>query len=125
MIKRPGLNISGGILTHAKFRSARTAFVCGDRRVTWAEFDSRVSKVANALLAAGLEKGDKVSLLALNSIETLEIMYGTLRAGGVIVPLSALLTPDLIASLVADSGSRFFFVVFPLEPLAIPNLEKL
>ncbi len=125
MIERPGLNISGGILSHAKFRAARTAFVCGDRRVTWAEFDCRVSKVANALIAAGLQKGDKVSLLGLNSIETLEIMYGTLRAGGVIVPLSALLTPDLIASLVDDSGSRFFFVVFPLEPLAMPILEKL
>jgi long-chain acyl-CoA synthetase len=125
MIERPGLNISGGILGHAKFRAKRTAFVCGDRRVTWAEFDRRVSKVANALIAAGLQKGDKVSLLALNSIETLEIMYGTLRAGGVIVPLSALLTPDLIASLVEDSDSRFFFVVFPLEPLAMPILEKL
>lgn len=125
MIERPGLNISGSILSHAKFRAARTAFVCGERRVTWAEFDCRVSKVANALLAAGLQKGDKVSLLALNSIETLEIMYGTLRAGGVIVPLSALLTPDLIGSLIVDSGSRFFFVGFPLEPLAIPIVHKL
>ena len=125
MIERPGLNISGSIMSHAKFRATRTAFVCGDRRVTWAEFDVRVNKVANALLAAGLQKGDKVSLLALNSIQTLEIMYGTLRAGGVIVPLSALLTPDLIASLVLDSASRFFFVVFPLEPLALPIVEKL
>lgn len=125
MIERPGLNISGSILTHAKFRATRTAFVCGDRRVTWAEFDRRVNKVANALLAAGLQKGDRVSLLALNSIQTLEIMYGALRAGGVIVPLSALLTPDLIASLVLDSASRFFFVVFPLEPLALPIVEKL
>ncbi len=48
MIERPGLNISGSILTHAKFRGTRTAFVCGDRRVTWAEFDKRVNKVANA-----------------------------------------------------------------------------
>ncbi len=45
MIERPGLNISGGILTHAKFRAVRTAFVCGERRVTWAKFDRRVSKV--------------------------------------------------------------------------------
>ncbi len=125
MIERPGLNISGSIMSHAKFRSAGIAFICGDRRVTWAEFDRRVNKVANALLAAGLRKGDKVSLLGLNSIETLEIMYGTLRAGGVTVPLSALLTPDLISSLVIDSGSRFFFVVFPLEPLVFPIVEKL
>ncbi len=125
MLERPGLNISSSILTHAKFRGSRTAFICEDRRVTWVEFDKRVNKVANALIASGLQKGDTVSLLGLNSIQTLEIMYGTLRAGGVIVPLSALLTPELIASLVLDSGSRFFFVVFPMEPLAIPIVDKL
>lgn len=125
MIERPGLNISGSVLTHAKFRGTRTAFVCGDRRVTWAEFDKRVNKVANALMAVGFQKGDKVSLLGLNSIQTLEIMYGTLRAGGVIVPLSALLTPELIRSLIVDSGSRFFFVISPLESLALPIMEKL
>jgi long-chain acyl-CoA synthetase len=125
MLEPPGLNISGVILTHARFRGARTALVFGDRRVTWAEFDKRVSKVANALVAAGLQKGNKVSLLGLNSIRTLEIMYGTLRAGGVIVPLSALLTPELIESLIVDSASRFFFVLSPLEPLALPIVEKL
>jgi long-chain acyl-CoA synthetase len=125
MIVRPGINISGSIWTHARFRGKRTAIVCEDRRVTWAEFDARVNKVANALIAAGLKKGDRVSLLGLNSIQTLEIMYGTLRAGGVIVPLSALLTPDLIASLLRDSDSRFFFVLFPLQALALPIVDKM
>ena len=125
MIVRPGVNISGSIWSHAKFRGKRTALVCEDRRVTWTEFDARVNKVANALIAAGLKKGERVSLLGLNSIQTLEIMYGTLRAGGVIVPLSALLTPDLIASLLRDSDSRFFFVLFPLQPLALPIVDKL
>ena len=124
MLERVGLNISRVILTHARFRGKRTAFICGDRRVTWAEFDKRVSKVANALISAGLKEGDKVSMLALNHIETVEIMYGTLRSGGVIVPISMLLTPDLIASLIKDSSSRFFFVISPLEQLAAPVIDK-
>ena len=78
------MNIAGLISLYAKFRGGRTAFVSGDRRVTWAEFSPRVNKVANALLADGLKKGNKVSLLALNSIQTLETMYGTLLAGGVL-----------------------------------------
>ena len=125
MIERPGMNISGVILTHAKFRGKHTSFICGDRRVTWAEFDKRVSKVASALISAGLKKGDKVSMLALNHIETVEIMYGTLRAGGVIVPISMLLTPDMIGSLIEDSDSRFFFMASPLEQLASSAVEKL
>lgn len=125
MIERPAINISAVISTHARFRGGNTAFVCGERRVTWAEFDKRVNITANALINAGLKKGDKVGLLGLNAIETLEIMYGTLRAGGVIVPLSALLTPDIIASLIDDSGSVFFFVASPLEALAVPIEDKL
>ena len=125
MLERPGMNIGAVIVYHAKFRGGRTAFICGERRVAWAEFAPRVCKVANALIAAGLQKGDKVSLLALNSIQALEIMYGTLLAGGVIVPISALLTPEMIGSLIADSASCFFFVGWPLQTLATPIMDKL
>lgn len=125
MIERPTAIISGYVWAHAQSRPRRVAFVYGERRGTWAEFQARVSKVANALQAAGLRNGDRVSLLALNSIETLEIMYGTILAGGVIVPLSALLTPDILAAMVRDSQSRFFVVASPLDVLARPALEKL
>jgi acyl-CoA synthetase (AMP-forming)/AMP-acid ligase II len=70
MLEPPGLNISSVALTRARFRGARTAFVFGHRRVTWSEFDKGVSKVAKALVAVGLQKGNKVSLLGLNSIPT-------------------------------------------------------
>ena len=69
MLDQPSLNLSDLISTHAKFRKARTAFVCAERRVTWETFDKRVSKVANALLDGGLKKGDKVALLTLSNIE--------------------------------------------------------
>lgn len=120
MLQTPGLHIGTHPWFHGRARPKKTAFVCGDRKVTWAEFDARASKVHSSLVNAGLKKGDKVGLLALNSIETLEIMYGVIRAGGVLVPLSALQRPDLIASLLKDSGAKFFFVVAPLEILAAP-----
>jgi long-chain acyl-CoA synthetase len=125
MLDQPSLNVADLISTHAKFRRTRTAFVCGERRVTWEVFDKRVSKVANALLDGGLKKGDKVALLTLSNIEALEIMFGTLRAGGVIVPISALLQPEMIATLIMDSGSKFLFVASPLQALATPILDSL
>ena len=66
-----------------------------------------------------------MGLLGLNSIETLEIMYGTIRAGGVLVPLSPLLTADLLAALLADSGSKFLFVVAPLNMFVEPLKGKI
>lgn len=125
MIEIPGLNISTFPWFHAKARPKKTAFICGDRQVNWADFEARVSRLHDVLIKNGLKKGDKVGLLALNSIEALEIMYGVLRAGGVLVPLSALLTPDLIAALLKDAGAAFLFVISPLDGLAAPITAKL
>jgi len=118
-------NVGTSTRSLAKFRGDETAIVFGDRRVTWAEFEARVAKVTNALLDAGLEKGDKVSLLTLNRVEGLEIIFGVMRAGGVVVPLSALLNPEILATLVNDSGSRFVFAASPLEPLILPVVDRL
>ncbi len=125
MLDRPSLNVSDIVSTHAKFRRTRTAFVCGGRRVTWEEFDKRVNKVANALLDAGLAKGNKVALFSLSSIEALEILFGTLRAGGVVVPISALLTSNMVAALIEDCGSKFLFVASPLQAVTTPVLDAL
>lgn len=103
-------SISDCIAFHARTRPAHVAFVSTERRVAWAEFDARVSRVADALLALGLAKGDKVALLASNSIEAVEVLFGTLRAGGVIVPLSTMLTADGLAALIDDSHARVLFV---------------
>jgi long-chain acyl-CoA synthetase len=117
--------ISDWIALHAASHPGRTAFVHGNRRVDWAEFDGRVSRVANSLLAMGLSKGDKVGLLSSNRIEALEILFGTLRAGCVTVPLSAMLTSDVLARLVDDSDARVLFVADPCGPLVTPIRERL
>ena len=109
MFKRPGLNIVDCIYLNSKFRGNHTAFVCGDNRLTWREFSEYANRVANALIRSGLKKGDKVTLLCLNSNEAVAVLFGTLLAGGVIVPLSLLLTPQMIASLTRDAGSTVFF----------------
>ncbi len=118
MFKRPSLNIVDCILFNAKFRGNHTAFICGEQRISWKEFNRYTNRIANALVKSGLRKGEKVSLLCLNSIDAIAVLFGTMRAGGVIVPLSLLLTPQMVASLTKDAGSRFFFADSYLKPLA-------
>ncbi len=105
----PYVAITDAIASHAKWRPDRTALVCGDRRLTWREFNQAIDRVANGLIKGGLRKGDKVSVLMLNSIEMLQIMMGTVKAGGVIVPLSVMLTAESLATMINDSDSRFIF----------------
>jgi len=65
----------------------RTAIVCGERRVCYAELDKAANKVANALLDMGVRKGDRVATLMANSPEFVNIYFGTVKAGAIPVPL--------------------------------------
>jgi acyl-CoA synthetase (AMP-forming)/AMP-acid ligase II len=125
MLHPAALNLPEVIRTHAKFRGNSVALIYGDRRITWSALNGLVNNVADALLARGLSKGDKVALLSLNGIEGAAILLGTMRAGGVIVPLSAMLTPPLLAAIIRDSGARFLFATSGLEGLVSPILEQL
>jgi len=109
----PFVAITDAIASHAKWRPDRTALVCGDQRLMWREFNQAIDRVANGLIKGGMHKGDKVSVLMLNSIEMLEIMMGTVKAGGVIVPLSVMLTAESLATMINDSDSRVIFVGAP------------
>jgi acyl-CoA synthetase (AMP-forming)/AMP-acid ligase II len=58
------------------------------KEITWKEFDERVNRVANALIARGIRKGDKVIHWMLNSINWLEAYFGIIRTGAWAVPLN-------------------------------------
>jgi acyl-CoA synthetase (AMP-forming)/AMP-acid ligase II len=70
--------------------------------LTFAQVDERASRLARALRAAGLERGDRIALLAYNRAEHLELMVAAQRGGFVLVPLNWRLTVDELASIVAD-----------------------
>lgn len=62
--------------------------VPNDRRITFGELDARVVKLANALLASGIGKGDRVAILSKNCIEYLEIYFACARVGLIAQPLN-------------------------------------
>jgi acyl-CoA synthetase (AMP-forming)/AMP-acid ligase II len=93
------------IANHARFQPHKEAVVCGEVRRCWGDFDANISRVAHALLAAGLQRGDRVAVLMGNRVEMLEVVFGIVRAGGCAVPLSGLLTGPQLAGLIEDSGA--------------------
>ena len=58
------------------------------KEITWNEFDADANRVANALIAKGIQKGDKVVHLMMNCIEWLPAYFGILRTGAWVVPLN-------------------------------------
>ncbi len=66
------------------------------RQITWKEFDEEANRFANALIADGIKKGDKVGILLMNCIEWLPVYFGVLRSGALAVPLNFRYTADEI-----------------------------
>ncbi|MBM3407968.1 MAG: AMP-binding protein [Betaproteobacteria bacterium] len=95
--------------SHGTFRRHKEAVVCGPVRRTWGDFNDNMNRVANALLAVGVQRGDRVAVMMGNSVEMLEVMFGIVKAGACVVPLSGLLTGSQLAALLNDSGARWAF----------------
>jgi O-succinylbenzoic acid--CoA ligase len=84
----------------------RPALLAGGLRWTYAELDSQASRLARALLALGVQPGDRVALLARNSPEYVALAHAAPRAGIVLVPLNTRLAAPELAWQVADAGAR-------------------
>ncbi|MDP3746672.1 MAG: class I adenylate-forming enzyme family protein [Phenylobacterium sp.] len=94
----------------AKRHPGRSALQDSQRSLTWAEFDARINRIANALIRAGVEPNDRVAILARNSVAYAELIFGALRAGACVTPLSGLASPEALVSMVQDSGAKHLFL---------------
>jgi fatty-acyl-CoA synthase len=82
----------------------RTALVDGELRLSYASLDERVNRTANALAARGIERGDRVAILARNSA-TFAVLYLALaRLGAVSVPINFMLNAGEVAFVLDHAG---------------------
>jgi len=73
---------------HARWRPDRVAYVVGPHRVTYARFDAMTNRLAHALAALGVGRGDRVATLAANRLEYPWIYFAVARRGAIHVPLN-------------------------------------
>src|SRR5262249_36727070 len=71
---------------------------------TWQQSMERISRVAGALSALGVRRGDRVAILALNSDRYLELMYAIPWIGAVMVPINTRLAAPEVGDILSDSG---------------------
>jgi long-chain acyl-CoA synthetase len=70
----------------------------------------RATAIAYAIARAGIGAGDRVALVANNSVNWLAADFGIFFSGCVIVPIFATLAPDQLAFILRDSGAKLCFV---------------
>ena len=97
---------AGYLITRsAHYFPDRTAFVLAGQAITYRDLNLRINRLANAFLASGLKKGDRVGLLFHNSLAYLESYLALYKAGLVWVRLNARLTPAEVKAMLDDSGA--------------------
>jgi fatty-acyl-CoA synthase len=84
----------------------RDALVCGERRVSWGEFDDRAARLASHLWAAGLRPGDKVAIDSTNRPEYLETFYAALKVGCAPVNVNYRYVADEVRYVLDNSDAR-------------------
>jgi long-chain acyl-CoA synthetase len=95
---------------HARARPAQAALIQGDRSVCWAQVDAMADRVAASLQRDGLEPTQSIAICSANSLEYVVVFIGALRAGVAVAPMPTGSLPAQLASMIADSGARHFFV---------------
>jgi fatty-acyl-CoA synthase len=98
------------LATNARLFPDRIGASDGGRAMSFAQWNERACRLANALLGLGLRHGEKVAVLAYNAVEWLEIYAATAKAGLVMVPINFRLVGPEIGYIVSDSGARALIV---------------
>jgi len=91
--------------THARLNSACLGARDLERSLTFFQWNDRARRLANALLGMGLEKGDRVAILAYNRLEWAELYAATAKAGLIAVPLNFRLSPIEMKFILDDCGA--------------------
>src|SRR3954471_687193 len=93
----------------------------GGERVAYAQLWERAARVAGGLRAAGVLPGDRVANRLANGNDWVHAFWGTLLAGGVVVPVNTRFAPPEVRYVIDDSGAGY--VVEPGS--ALPDGEPL
>jgi fatty-acyl-CoA synthase len=91
---------------HARHRPERTAYVIGAERVTYRRLDAMANRLAHALRALGVRRGDRVATLAPNRVEYPAIYFAVAKLGAIHVPVNFRYRTGEVRYVLAHSESR-------------------
>ena len=122
----PPVSLTELVFAQARERAERPALVDGisGQTITYGELTVLVDRLAGALAARGVGKGDVVGVFAPNTPSYAVVFHGIVRAGAVATTVNSLYTADEVADQLRDSGARLLFTVSPFLDRAAAAIEQ-
>ncbi len=97
------MNLLQDLRRTVRLYGSQPATFCGEHAYSWAEFEQRTARLANALYQRGLRRGQKMALLLRNCHRMLEFYYALPRLGVAVVPLNPRLAPAELQFMLEDA----------------------
>jgi acyl-CoA synthetase (AMP-forming)/AMP-acid ligase II len=110
LLEQPFATIPALIHAFAQEQPGHTALVHNARRMTYAELDVFMDRVAATLQRHGLKAGDAIAVCGSSSIEYAALYVGALRAGIAVAPLAPSSTPASLVTMIGDCGAKLLFI---------------
>lgn len=104
------MNITLGLRRAQQVNRGGLAIIEGDAARTWGEVGERVARLACAFGQLGMQRGDRLAVLCVNSGRYLELYLATAWAGIVIVPLNTRWSAAENEAALEDCGARWLVV---------------
>lgn len=109
MFDPPTVSLLDIMASHGRWRGDWPAVVTPRETLGWRELERRTSRVANKLISEGARRGDRLALLMSNGLPMVELIFGIMKAGCIVVPLNPSSNEANIAAMLDDAGVRFVF----------------
>jgi acyl-CoA synthetase (AMP-forming)/AMP-acid ligase II len=102
----------------------KIAIIDGDTVLSFQELGQRATRLANALVGLGVEKGQRAAILMPNCHHAIEIDAALFKTGTIKVPLNARVSPREIHAMLKDSGASVIFVHKTLAHIPMEYAES-
>jgi len=89
----------------------KTALICTERRVSFAELDSAANRLAHALMAEGVGRGDRVAVFLENSPEAVVSLFGILKAGAAFSAINGSVKADKLRHVLLDERASVLITI--------------
>jgi amino acid adenylation domain-containing protein len=84
----------------------KTALICGDQRLSYQEIEEQCNRLAHALLAMGVQRGDRVAVYLDNSVEAVVSIFAILKAGAVFMLVNPTTKAEKLAYVLNNSRAK-------------------
>ncbi len=105
------------VINSARAHGAKIALVSGGKRLAYAELDALSSRLAAALAANGVKRGDRVLVFMDNCWEAAVSIFAILKAGATFSPINASTKADKLAYIIDDCEAAAILTQARLMPV--------